>query len=95
MKKLPRAAPESPAWLLEDASGLNGAEAGLAALGAGTQLELRRQQQQWDGRMVQVRRQPWGSSSPHAEPPGASYSGCVQMAFELLQGKRLHNLSGM
>lgn len=64
MKKLPRAAPESPAWLLEDASGLNGAEAGLAALGVGTQLELRRQQQQWDGRMVQVRRQPWGSSSP-------------------------------
>lgn len=39
MKKLPRAAPESPVWLLGDERGMNGAEAGLAALGAGTQLK--------------------------------------------------------
>lgn len=64
MKKLPRAAPESPAWLLEDGSGVNGAEAGLAALGVGTQLKLRQQQQQWAHRMVQVRRHHWGSCSP-------------------------------
>lgn len=100
MKKLPRAAPESSVWLLEDERGMNGAEAGLAALEVGTQLKLWCQQHLRDHRMVQVRR---GSETTgviesnlpaQAGPPAAYYLGCVLMAFEVFQEKTLHNLSG-